>query len=108
MATIAAQITNFDLDSASTIQKTIHKKDTGEEVQIDYKVISLALLKYPIFKMGYCCEMKGTNYPIFLTTNGNEREFTIGRTGMYEFQPDRKSTRLNSSHIATSRMPSSA
>ena len=31
-----------------------------------------------------------------------------GAKAMEEFQPDRKSTRLNSSHLARSRMPSSA
>ena len=30
------------------------------------------------------------------------------RTGAFTFDPDRKSTRLNSSHIPLSRMPSSA
>jgi len=88
MATIAAQYTNFNIESASTVQKLIHRKDTGEEIQLDYKVITLAMLKQPIFKMGYCCEMRGTNYPIFLTINGKEKEFRIGNSGMYEFQPE--------------------
>ena len=44
---------------------------------------------------------------------GGLRELIVshGRTGyiaLYEYHPDRKSTRLNSSHIQKSRMPSSA
>jgi len=83
-----AQITNFDLTSASTVQKVIHKGGEGTEVTIDYKVITPEMLNQPIFKMGYCAEVRGIDYPIFLTINGVEKEFQIGKTGMYEFQPE--------------------
>ena len=40
-------------------------------------------------KLGYCCEVKGIGYPIFLTFDDNtETAFEIGKTGMYEFQPE--------------------
>ena len=82
------QITNFDLDSASTVEKVIHKGSEGSLVTADYKIIDQSMLKQPIFKMGYCTEVKGIGYPIFLTIEGNEKEFQIGKTGMYEFQPE--------------------
>ena len=85
-----AQITNFDLASASTIQKTIHRGGEGTTVTADYKEITQSMLGgKPIFKMGYCTEVKGIDLPIFLTVNGEEeKEFQVGKTGMYEFQPE--------------------
>lgn len=83
-----AQLTNFDLNTASIEQKEIHYGGRGEVIIFDYKIISLDLLKYPIIKLGYCTETKGKNYPIFLTINGEEKEFQIGKTGMYEYQPE--------------------
>ena len=83
-----AQLTNFDLNTASIEQKEIHYGGKGETIIYDYKIISQNLLKYPVIKLGYCTETKGKNYPIFLTINGIEKEFQIGKTGMYEYQPE--------------------
>ena len=83
-----AQLTNFDLNTASIKQKEIHYGGKGETIIYDYKIISQNLLKYPVIKLGYCTETKGKNYPIFLTINGREKEFQIGKTGMYEYQPE--------------------
>ena len=37
-----------------------------------------------------------------------DREYEVGDSTIQEVEPDRKSTRLNSSHNVASRMPSSA
>ena len=85
------QITQADLGSASTVQKTIRKGGSaGTTVTVDYYVIpSSKLGNDNITKMGYCTnDNRGKNYPIFLTLNGTETEFQIGKTGMFEFQPE--------------------
>ena len=81
------QITNFDLKNAVSVNKNvIIGGETYRNVQ--YKVISQTYLKNNINKFGYCCEPKAIPYPIFLTINGTEKEFQIGKTGMFELQPD--------------------
>ena len=83
------QLTNFDIQNATIKEKEIYKGgDLGEEISYPYLTITQAMLGAPIFKMGYCCEVKGINYPIFLTVNNIEHEFQIGKTGMFEFQPE--------------------
>ena len=87
------QLTNFDIQNATEVRKRILKGgDLGEEIPYPpgypYLTITQAMLGAPIFKMGYCCEVKGINYPIFLTVNNIEHEFQIGKTGMFEFQPE--------------------
>ena len=58
----------------------------GETKEQDYNEYNLA---GTAIKLGYCCEVKGIGYPIFLTFNDNtETAFEIGKTGMYEFQPE--------------------
>ena len=49
-----------------------------------------------------------TNYRVQVTRNGitRSRRFSYAKFGGY--RQDRKSTRLNSSHVSESRMPSSA
>lgn len=44
-------------------------------------------------KIGYCCEPKYIGYPIFLVFKEGEEEtnpisFEVGKTGMFEFQPE--------------------
>ena len=81
------QITNFDLKNAVSVNKNvIIGGETYRNVQ--YKIISQTYLKNNINKFGYCCEPKAIPYPIFLTINGIEKEFQIGKTGMFELQPD--------------------
>lgn len=85
------QITNFDLGGASEVTRTIRKGgDIGETLDYTYKVITSAMLgSDDIFKFGYCTnDNQGMNYPIFLVLNNNETEFQIGKTGMFEFQPE--------------------
>ena len=58
----------------------------GETKEQDYNEYNLA---GTAIKLGYCCEFKGIGYQIFLTFNDNtETPFEIGKTGMYEFQPE--------------------
>jgi hypothetical protein len=85
------QLTNFDLESASEVTKQIDKGgDKGETISQVYKVITSAMLGSDnVFKFGYCTnDNQGMNYPIFLTLNGVETEFQLGKTGMSEFQPE--------------------
>ena len=86
------QITNFDISSANTVYKTIQKGGDSGEIAVDYpyKVITSDKLgSENVFKFGYCTNNnQGINYPIFLVLNGVETEFQIGKTGMFEFQPE--------------------
>ena len=85
------QITNFDLEGASEVTKQIDKGgDKGETISYQYIVITSSMLgSENVFKFGYCANNnQGINYPIFLVLNGVETEFQIGKTGMFEFQPE--------------------
>jgi len=83
------QITNFDLVDAPEVTRTvIAGGDTGHTREVTYKIISQNLLGNEITKFGYCVEPKAIQYPIFLTIDGTEKEFQIGKTGMFEVQPD--------------------
>ena len=85
------QLTNFDLDGASEVTRTIRVGgDAGYTVDYPYKVITSAMLgSENVFKFGYCTnDNEGMNYPIFLILNETETEFQIGKTGMFEFQPE--------------------
>lgn len=87
------QITNFDIiDTPEITKSVIAGGDIGYDKHgyknVIYKIISSALLKKDINKFGYCCESKAIQYPIFLTINGIEKEFQIGKTGMFELQPE--------------------
>jgi len=78
------QITNFDvLDAPSIVEEIIIG---GETINYNYKQITLI---GNITKLGYCCEVKGIGYPIFLTFNNtSKKKFEIGKTGMFEFQEE--------------------
>ena len=80
------QITNYDLSDAPVVTKAISK--AGDLTTYPYKVIDISRLKGTVIKLGYCCEVKGIAYPIFLTFPEGEEEIQIGKTGMYEFQPE--------------------
>ena len=80
------QLTNYDLKNASTVTKYFPK--AGQTASRSYYVITQSMLGAPVSKMGYCCETKGIAYPVYLTINGIETEFQIGKTGMFEFQEE--------------------
>lgn len=87
------QITNFDIKNAITTTKNvIAGGDIGYDKHVyravQYKTISQVYLRNSITKFGYCCEPKAIQYPIFLTINGIEKEFQIGKSGMFELQPE--------------------
>ena len=90
------QLTNFDLASATGIEivpKTILVGgDKGKIIEdCPYYVITKNMLgPGDVFKFGYCVNNNiGLGYPIFLGINENEpEEFQIGKTGMFEFQPE--------------------
>lgn len=78
------QITNYDLAGGGS-PMSIHKYGQDPAISYNYYTIPFST---KISKLGYCCEVKGIAYPIFLTINGSEAEFQIGKTGMFEFQPE--------------------
>lgn len=92
------QITNFTIpDTAPTTQEQI--KIEGDVIPgtstprirtVYYKDITNDIISQGIEKIGYCCEPKALQYPIYLHfNNGAEYEyFQIGKTGMYEVQPE--------------------
>ena len=85
------QLTQADMTGASTVQKTIDKGgDRGQTVTVDYYIITSEILgSSNVFKMGYCANSNpAINYPIFLTLNGTETEFQLGKTGMFEFHDE--------------------
>lgn len=80
------QITNFDL-RGTPVRMTITKANVYTTHPY-YTISSTQLQSEDISKLGYCCEPKGIGYPIFLTLNGKETAFEIGKTGMFEFQEE--------------------
>lgn len=81
------QITNYDLTEAPIEEKAIMRAE--ELIIYPYKIITINTLKGVVTKLGYCCEPKGIGYPIFLTfQEQEERPFQVGKTGMFEFQPE--------------------
>ena len=90
--------------------------DGAEAIDIFFatKDIALVILDVMMPKMDgwqVCREIRvNSKVPIImLTARGDERDELQGfQLGVDEYISDRKSTRLNSSHITRSRMPSSA
>lgn len=85
------QLTQADMTGASTVQKTIDKGgDKGQAVTVDYYIITSEMLgSANVTKMGYVANSNpARNYPIFLTLNGTETEFQLGKTGMFEFHDE--------------------
>ena len=82
------QKTNFDFDLAEGEPKDVY---VGGELRegLTYKSITF---ENKVPKLGYCAnDNEGMNYPIFLVFDGEgdtDHEFQIGKTGMFEFQPE--------------------
>ena len=88
MATIK-QITNFDLKNISPVTKEVTIAGAeGIKQNIPYKEITQEMFGSSVEKLGYICEPKGIIYPIILTINNIEQEVQIGKTGIFEFQPE--------------------
>lgn len=86
------QITNFSdvMDTASTVT---HRILVGNDhyITAEYAVLTVTALignLIPIIKLGYVCEPKGIDYPIYLMSQGTVKEFYLGKTGMFEIQPE--------------------
>lgn len=89
------QITNFDLNGAIEVPKTFYDEGSKQMITHTYKLItSIMLGSNNVFKFGYCINNnQGKKYPIYLLLNdeeeiGNATPFYIGKTGMFEFQPE--------------------
>lgn len=88
MAINFKQVTERDIASIEPIEKGNIR--VGGEIlnDVPYKIIDNSILgSTAIHKMGYCSNSNyGKDFPIFLTLNGIEKDYYIGKTGMYEFQ----------------------
>ena len=69
----------------------------GTALQADQMIMVVAIIQ---LKSGIVC--------VKMVTNQNSRRFELRQHAVNSCKADRKSTRLNSSHPTTSRMPSSA
>lgn len=92
MAYNIQQVTNFS-DNMQTATSTTHQVLIGNTKyeNKEYKILTATNLignPIPIVKLGYVCEPKGKDYPIYLVSNGDEKEFYLGKTGMFEIQPE--------------------
>lgn len=86
------QVTNFN-NIMQTATSTTHQVLIGNTKyeNKEYKILTVTNLignSIPIVKLGYVCEPKGKDYPIYLVSNGEEKEFYLGKTGMFEIQPE--------------------
>ena len=80
------QLTNFDMVGDPVIESIIKH---GELTTAPYyDITSSQLGSNAVSKLGYCAEVRGIGYPIFLTINGKKTQFEIGKTGMFEFQDE--------------------
>ena len=79
------QITNYDISGYPTVNYSITFPN-GDVKTVPYIT---ALDGSQIVKLGYCCEPKGIDYPIYLTIKGQGTlPFKVGRDGMYEMQSE--------------------
>lgn len=86
------QVTNHDLRNTPTVThlvKVARRENDGtiKIVPINKKY-KTAVTGVSIAKLGYCCEQRGIDFPIFLQINGSWEEIQIGKEGMYEMQPE--------------------
>ena len=84
-----SQINSFQVKENSYPEESIYIDIGGPAGPKNREVIyKIALSNLNIIKFGYCCEPVAIPYPIYLTINGNEQKFEIGKTGMFEVQPE--------------------
>lgn len=87
------QVTNFSTE-VTTAERRYFSIFVGNKKYItaEYRVLTAARLtgsaSTPINKVGYVCEPKGIDYPIFLTTGNQSRRIQLGKTGMFETMPE--------------------
>ena len=87
------QVTNFSTEVTSATQESISVYMGNEKyVTVDYYILPVSILtgssNTPINKLGYVCEPKGFDYPIIITTGGEQRTIYLGKTGMFETMPE--------------------
>lgn len=92
MAYNIQQVTNFseNMDRATTTTHRILIGNTRYENK-EYKILTVTNLignLIPINKLGYICEPKGIDYPIYLMMSGTVKEFYLGKTGIFEIQSE--------------------
>ena len=93
--------------------KSVTKKYNIYKNRAIKKGIEFSLSEYKFYKLisseCYCCGVSENTYIGVDRLNNNDGYNDVNTSGYYrDWETDRKSTRLNSSHSAKSRMPSSA
>lgn len=81
------QVNTSTVKNASLLSPPVDFSIPGDTSPIPKYVI--AVTGKNILKFGYCCEMKGHIYPIFLKINGSYTQpIYVGKDGVYEMQPE--------------------
>ena len=87
------QVTNFSTEvTSAAIEQIQIYIGNREYITADYYALPVSILtgsaNIPINKLGYICEPKGIDYPIVITTGGQDRMIYLGKTGMFETMPE--------------------
>ena len=83
------QITNFS-EIVTTKSPEIISVYIGNDHTEDVYYVSISAseltgsVTVPIEKIGYVCEPRGKDFPIVITTGGEEKIFYLGKTGIFE------------------------
>lgn len=81
------QVTNFSdvVKNAPVTSRVIDKKNV---LYYTLQAGDLTRNGSALLKLGYTCEPKGSQYPIYLMVQNSYKEIWIGITGMFEIQPE--------------------
>lgn len=86
------QVTNFSdvVKNAPVIQHTF-LVGNSEYKTAEYAILTESDLTFnsaPINKLGYVCESRGIDYPIYFMIQDELKEIYLGKTGIYEVQTE--------------------
>ena len=81
------QVTNFSdvVKNAPVTSRVIDEKNV---LYYTLQAGDLTRNGSALLKLGYTCEPKGSQYPIYLMVQNSYKEIWIGITGMFEIQPE--------------------
>lgn len=81
------QVTNFSdvVKNAPVTSRVIDEKNV---LYYTLQAGDLTRNGNALLKLGYTCEPKGSQYPIYLMVQNSYKEIWIGITGMFEIQPE--------------------
>lgn len=81
------QVTNFS-DVVKNAPVTSHVINDKNVLYATLNAGDLTRNGSALIKLGYTCEPKGSQYPIYLMVQNSYKEIWIGITGMFEIQPE--------------------